>query len=322
MRSSYLNKDLEYGAILENICFLKNPKVIYEFGILDGYSIDKFAKAAPNALIYAFDIFDEFNGNKPTGEIYKRFDENKKIQIAYGDFYKKWDGMEDEIDIIHIDIANTADTYKFALEKYLPKLSQNGVLILEGGSKQRDEIEWMNKYNKPKINPYLLQLKRLDLNIKIIGEFPSLTIIKRNPNFSLNELTQNDIFDGYFELINYFTRDLKIDKMDLMGYFKEIQNNSFRTFVVKYNGQIIGTAKIVLERKAHNNCKMMGSIQDFVVHEEYRNYGIGKLLMERLVEVGRENECYKIILSCNDDLVGFYEKMDFKRKGNEMCIYL
>lgn len=323
MRSSYLNKDLEYGEILENICFLKNPKVIYEFGILDGYSIDRFAKAAPNAFIYAFDIFDDFNGNKPTGDIYKRFEENNKIKIAYGDFYKKWDGMEDEVDIIHIDIANTADVYKFAIEKYLPKLSKDGILILEGGSEQRDEVEWMNKYNKPKINPYLQQLKkRLDLDIKTVGEFPSLTIIKRNPTFSLRLLERDDIFDGYFELINHFTRDLHITEMDVMGYFNELQNQFFKTFVIKYNGQVIATAKIVLERKAHNNCRKMGNIQDFVIHPDYRNNGLGRLLMEKLVEVGKEEDCYKIILSCNDDVKGFYEKMDFIRKGNEMCIYL
>ena len=34
MKSSYLNKDLDYGEILKTICYLKEPKLIIEFGIL------------------------------------------------------------------------------------------------------------------------------------------------------------------------------------------------------------------------------------------------------------------------------------------------
>jgi glucosamine-phosphate N-acetyltransferase len=321
MRSSYFNKDIEYGAILENICFLKNPKKIYEFGILDGYSIDKFTKAAPNAKIYAYDIFDEFNGNKPTNDIYDKFGEN--VLIEYGDFYKKYKELDGNADIIHIDVANTGDTYQFAIENYLPLLKKDGVLVLEGGSKKRDEVEWMIKYNKPLINPFLQKLQeRLDFSVKIIGEFPSLTIIKRNPEFKIRLLERDDIFDGYFELINHFTRNLVKQPMDLMGYFNELQNEYFQTYVVEYEGKIIATGKIVLERKAHNNFRKMGSIQDFVIHKDFRNKGLGRMLVNKLVEVGKKEDCYKIILSCNDDVIGFYEKLDFVRKGNEMCIYL
>lgn len=47
-------------------------------------------------------------------------------------------------------------------------------MILEGGSKERDEVYWMNKYNKEKINPYLE-----NLNVKIIGQNPSMTLIRK-----------------------------------------------------------------------------------------------------------------------------------------------
>ena len=65
MNSSYLNKDLDYGEILKTICYLKEPKLIIEFGILEGYSLDKFIENTNNnTKIKAYDIFDKFNEKK------------------------------------------------------------------------------------------------------------------------------------------------------------------------------------------------------------------------------------------------------------------
>ena len=52
-------------------------------------------------------------------------------------------------------------------------MSENGIMIMEGGSEQRDNVEWMIKYNKPKIQPVI---KKYGLNV--VGTFPSITIIK------------------------------------------------------------------------------------------------------------------------------------------------
>jgi hypothetical protein len=48
---------------------------------------------------------------------------------------------------------------------------------MEGGSLERDNIEWMIKYNKPKIIPVLKKYSEL-YNIKTIGNIPSITLIK------------------------------------------------------------------------------------------------------------------------------------------------
>ena len=80
------------------------------------------------------------------------------------------------IDILHIDIANTGDTYEFAIQNYLPKV--RGVMVLEGGSEERDNIEWMVKYDKPKIQPVLKKYNN-DVIITVLEDFPSLTLIKK-----------------------------------------------------------------------------------------------------------------------------------------------
>lgn len=103
----------------------------------------------------------------------------KNVSINYGDYYKEYKNIEDNsIDIIHIDIANNGDVIEFAFENYINKLTKNGIFIFEGGSKERDEIEWMNKYNKKKINPIFEKYKK-DFLITTIGNIPSLTIVKK-----------------------------------------------------------------------------------------------------------------------------------------------
>ena len=175
MNSSYLNKDLDYGEILKTICYLKEPKLIIEFGILEGYSLDKFIENTNNnTKIKAYDIFDKFNGNHADLTLMKKkYDIFKNVEILEGNFYDS-DKIINDIDILHIDIANDKNVYDYALKNYLPKLSNNGIMILEGGSKERDEVYWMNKYNKEKINPYLE-----NLDVKIIGQNPSMTIIRK-----------------------------------------------------------------------------------------------------------------------------------------------
>ena len=179
MKSSYKN-NLDYKDIFDTLCFLKNPQKIVEIGILDGYSLKAMAdNVSSSCQIDAYDIFEEFNGNGANKEkLSQTFTEYKNVNIQYGDFYKVIDNLCDEsIDILHIDIANNGEVFEFALTKYITKIKKDGIIILEGGSKERDEIGWMNKYNKPKITPILNKYKD-DFKIKIIGTLPSLTIIQ------------------------------------------------------------------------------------------------------------------------------------------------
>ncbi len=175
-RSSYKNK-LTFGDFLEGLVFSSGPKKIVEFGILDGYSLEYFAKSG--AEVDAYDIFDEFVGNKPPSDIKEKFKSYPNVSIDYGDFYKKCDELSSgEIDMIHVDIANDGDVYQFAVENYLPLLKKEGLLILEGGSQKRDDVEWMIKYSKRLIRPYLESLPS-KVKWKTVGEFPSLTIIHK-----------------------------------------------------------------------------------------------------------------------------------------------
>jgi predicted O-methyltransferase YrrM len=178
MRTSYSKVDLTYGDLLDSITFIINPKKIVEIGILDGYSLKYFvSNSDKNTIIKSYDLFEDFNGNHAYKDIIEKFKDHSNVSIHYGDFYKINKSIENNIDIIHIDIANNGDVFEYAIQNYLPKLSPNGILILEGGSYERDNIEWMNKYGKPKIQPILDKYKD-SMQIKTVGVLPSITFIQ------------------------------------------------------------------------------------------------------------------------------------------------
>jgi len=174
MNSSY-NNNVTFGDILNSIVFTLNPKKIVEVGILEGFSLECFAESSnSDTIIQAYDIFEEFNGNHAKKDkLVALFKDYDNVSINYGDFYEVHKDISN-IDIIHIDIANNGDVFEYAVKNYLPKLSENGIMIMEGGSEQRDNVEWMIKYNKPKIQPVIKKY-----GLKVVGTFPSITIIKK-----------------------------------------------------------------------------------------------------------------------------------------------
>ena len=182
-KSSYLN-NINYGDIFKTILFMINPTSIVEIGILDGFSLKTMAdNTSNNCVIKAYDIFDEFNGNSADKEaLQKDFLKNDNVTIEYGDFYKLCHDIQDNsIDLLHIDIANNGHVFEYVIKNYIKKIKRNGIIILEGGSNERDNVEWMNIYNKPKIQP-IIEKYSSSVNIKVIGKIPSLSIITLKNN--------------------------------------------------------------------------------------------------------------------------------------------
>ena len=172
MHSSYTN-NVDFGTLIEGITTVVRPTSILEVGILEGFSLECFRRAsAQDTQIQAFDIFEDFNGtHADKTSLQTRFAPYPNVSIEYGDFYEVHKDISN-IDIIHIDIANNGDVFEYAMKHYLPKLSEKGIMILEGGSNERDHIEWMVKYNKPKIQPIVKKY-----GLKVLGIMPSLTLV-------------------------------------------------------------------------------------------------------------------------------------------------
>lgn len=193
MRSSY--KENNYGRKFEIMVLAQKPRLIVECGILDGYSLLHFAKATKlnseadyfNAHVIAFDLFDKYDykhGNVvDVHNMLKHEGVADYVTLLQGDAYEVHTKFEDEdIDMLHIDISNDGQTFLDIFELWGSKISKGGCIICEGGSEDRDNVEWMKKYNKKPIRSIFKLLAKRANNkwqISILGEWPSITVMRR-----------------------------------------------------------------------------------------------------------------------------------------------
>lgn len=138
---------------------------------------------------------------------------------------------------------------------------------------------------------------------------------------NIRELEIEDYNKGFLQLLNQLTNigDYNYEKFEKV--FEIYKKTHDLIIVIENNNKIIATGKILIEYKFHNNMSYLGHIEDIVVDENYRKYGIGKKIVEYLIDYGLKNDCYKVTLNCSDKNVEFYEKCGFKKKSNEMVIY-
>ena len=126
--------------------------------------------------------------------------------------------------------------------------------------------------------------------------------------------------------------DFKIDKMSLEDLISikdilttefddfwnyeilksELESNNSYFFVAKnISGEIVGFAgiKVILDE---------ANIMNIVVKKDFRNCGIGAILLKNIIKKARELEIKKIYLEVNDTnlpAINLYKKFNFKQIG-------
>jgi hypothetical protein len=65
------------------------------------------------------------------------------------------------------------------IPQWIDKVRQ--LIVIEGGSSERDKVEWMIKYKKMPIKSWLkdFKSKHPDIEYLTVESFPSLTIIRK-----------------------------------------------------------------------------------------------------------------------------------------------
>lgn len=144
-------------------------------------------------------------------------------------------------------------------------------------------------------------------------------ITRLNSQFVLREIQPSDYYQGYLDLMYEFTNyKYSISENEFNSYLSS-QKNQVKIVVVfsKKEGKIIGAASLFCLKKLHNN--PVCQIEDFIITEKYRNKGIGRMILHKLIQFAKEDfKCYKIILKSNKENFEFYEKMGFEAAGVEM----
>jgi glucosamine-phosphate N-acetyltransferase len=139
--------------------------------------------------------------------------------------------------------------------------------------------------------------------------------------YIIRRLELDDYNKGFLELLE----ELTIVNRHMITYEKfedTFNRTSNEIYVIVENDIIVGTGSILIEYKFIRELGKVGHIEDIVVDTEHRGNGYGKIMIEYLIESANKNKCYKIILDCSEENVGFYEKCGFLKKGVEMAKYI
>jgi len=139
------------------------------------------------------------------------------------------------------------------------------------------------------------------------------------------KLLSDENISEYLELIKHLSDTIERDNMtNLMTYYKIMESYPYLQIWIAqdpYSNKIIGCGTIIIEPKFIHKCGSVAHIEDVCINPEYRSKGYGKKLIQLLIDISKNNNCYKVILNCNDENKSFYEKCGFNKTNNQMSIY-
>ena len=133
------------------------------------------------------------------------------------------------------------------------------------------------------------------------------------------DLPLNEIKDDYINLLKHLTDAPDIPLKQFANHIHDICQNG-KIIVCHIDHKVIGTGTIFYETKIIHGGKKVGHIEDIVVDPGYRGHGIASILLKMLIEDSK-NDCYKVILDCNYNMIDFYEKNGFVHKNAQMTYH-
>ena len=168
------------GKSLYEVVMDLKPKKIVEFGVLYGYSTISMAealKALNQGKIFAYDLWDDFSGEHTTIDVAQKnindYQVAELVTLGKKDL-ADWLLEPEPFDLVHIDVLNTGDTIVAAYKGLEEMLKKGSAILFEGGTLERDLVDWMIKGHKTPMN-----IVKDDIGYEVIDvRFPGLSIIR------------------------------------------------------------------------------------------------------------------------------------------------
>ena len=139
------------------------------------------------------------------------------------------------------------------------------------------------------------------------------------PIITIRQLKQSDLWNGFLKSLDSLRQASNIEESKAKKIFEKIDANPDHIIAVaEIDGIVVGSATLLIESKFIHNGRRVGHIEDVVVSQDFQGKKIGKNIMDYLIEIAKEQGCYKTILNCTDDIKPFYQKLGFKQVASEL----
>ncbi len=185
LESGYKQNNI--GWLLYSLVRAYKPVRCVEIGVLHGYSTMFIGGALLDneiGQLDAFDLWAEYPYRHTT--LPQTWENVERAGLAHiVALYQDEAALVPErlklpVDFVHIDISNTGETYAWAASVFYNLLSPDGLMVMEGGTYQRDQVEWRLKYDKTPIQPAIQDIKnRGRWEVFVFEPFPGLTVMKK-----------------------------------------------------------------------------------------------------------------------------------------------
>ena len=132
----------------------------------------------------------------------------------------------------------------------------------------------------------------------------------------VRKLRTGDTELGLLESLDSLSKASDLDSGSARAILERaVADPSREVFVAESDGRVIGSLTLLVEEKFIHGGGMAGHIEDVAVDGRAQGRGVGRMLVEHALREAKARGCYKTVLDCSDDLVGFYEKLGFTRRG-------
>lgn len=176
VESSYSRNNL--GIFLYETVLDISPQKIVEFGTLFGYSaicMGLALRTLGRGSLTCFDLWEDYSFKKSKkSDVQNRIDLLKLsdiISLKNGNIFDgDWSHLD--FDFCHVDVSNDGEKISQIYEIFKEKIQSGVPVVFEGGTPERDSVEWMLKYNRKPICSIKNQLNYVVLN----ENFPGISI--------------------------------------------------------------------------------------------------------------------------------------------------
>ncbi|MBN2016579.1 MAG: GNAT family N-acetyltransferase [Candidatus Cloacimonetes bacterium] len=119
------------------------------------------------------------------------------------------------------------------------------------------------------------------------------------------------------QLYNTISNNEGLDQMMIEHNLAKVFSDEHSILIAEKQGSIVGMIYVIYHQSLLHY-GLSACIEELVVHKGFRGQGIGKLLVEKGVEMAHEKGCVELEVSTeftNKEAISFYEKFGFKQIG-------
>lgn len=133
----------------------------------------------------------------------------------------------------------------------------------------------------------------------------------------IRELTINDV-DTLIKLLEQLWVGKSIDENAVKRVIEKGLNSDCQIYICATdNKKLIGYCSLTIKNNLWMSANL-GNVDELVVDSEYRNQGIGKLLMAEIEQIAKNHECKRLELdSAFHRTIAheFYERLGFEKRA-------